>query len=219
MSNTPIADQAAATQAQMAGQLPAEVLAPFAAELEQLAAAGVPDTAAKSGTVMPDGDLLDAHGTPTTLQASLAGKPAVVVLYRGDWCPYCNITLRTYQAELVDELAGRGASLVAISPQKPDGSLNMKETNELTFSVLSDPGNQIAAQLGVLTEATDGTKASQSTLGLDVAAGNADGTAVIPLPTTVIVDASGTIRWIDVHPDYVTRSEPADILAAYDAIL
>jgi hypothetical protein len=39
------------------------------------------------------------------------------------------------------------------------------------------------------------------------------------MPTTVIVDASGAIRWIDVHPDYATRSEPAEILAAYDTAL
>ena len=37
------------------------------------------------------------------------------------------------------------------------------------------------------------------------------------MPTTVIVDADHVIRWIDVHPDYSTRSEPAAILAALDA--
>ena len=29
------------------------------------------------------------------------------------------------------------------------------------------------------------------------------------MPTTVIVDADHVIRWIDVHPDYSTRSERA----------
>jgi peroxiredoxin len=51
----------------------------------------------------------------------------VVVLYRGAWCPYCKITLRTYQSELVPELIRRGATLVAISPRRPDGSLTMLE--------------------------------------------------------------------------------------------
>ena len=83
--------------------------------------------------------------------------------------------------------------------------------------MLSDAGNTIAGKLGVLTEATEEAKASQAALGLDVAASNADGTAVVPMPTTVIVDGSGLIRWIDVHPDYVTRSEPAEVLAADDA--
>ncbi|MBF8188062.1 AhpC/TSA family protein [Nonomuraea sp. K274] len=217
MTTTPIADQAAVLQTNMAQQAPAEVLAPFTEERQQLAATGVPAGVAQPGAQLQDAGLLDAHGQSTTLRGALAGKPAVIVFYRGAWCPYCNLALRTYQAELVEPLNDRGAALVAISPQTPDGSLTMQQTNELTFTVLSDAGNTIAGQLGILTEPTEQAKASQAALGLDVAATNADGTAVIPMPTTVIVDASGKIRWIDVHPDYVTRSEPAQILTAYDA--
>ncbi|WP_326835416.1 peroxiredoxin-like family protein [Amycolatopsis rhabdoformis] len=218
MSTTPIADHAALTQAKLAAQAPAELLAPFDEERRQLTAAGVPADVAQPGTPLPDADLVDAHGGSTTLHTALGGRPAVVVFYRGAWCPFCNLALRTYQAELVEPLAQRGAVLVAISPQKPDGSLTMQETNELTFTVLSDEGNKIAARLGILTEPTDGAKATQAALGLDVAARNADGTAVIPMPTTLVVDAGATIRWIDVHPDYVSRSEPAAILAAFDAV-
>ncbi len=39
------------------------------------------------------------------------------------------------------------------------------------------------------------------------------------MPTVVVVDDAGVIRWIDVHPNYATRSEVADILAAVDAML
>ncbi|TDP96721.1 peroxiredoxin-like family protein [Labedaea rhizosphaerae] len=217
MTETPIADQSTVLQETMAGQLPAEVLAAFGAERAEFAAAGIPSGVATPGTDLPDADVLDVHGNPTTLRAALAGRPAVVVFYRGSWCPYCNLALRTYQTELVEPLTARGGVLVAISPQKPDGSLSMRETNDLTFTVLSDPGNAVAGKLGVLTEPTSDAKAAQAVLGLDVAATNADGTTVIPMPTTVIVDGAGTIRWIDVHPDYATRSEPAEILAAYDA--
>jgi len=35
----------------------------------------------------------------------------------------------------------------------------------------------------------------------------------------VILDAAGTIRWIDVHPNHTTRSEPGQILDALDAAL
>jgi hypothetical protein len=38
------------------------------------------------------------------------------------------------------------------------------------------------------------------------------------MPTTVVLDADGVIRWIDVHPNYTTRSEVPDILAALDRI-
>jgi peroxiredoxin len=218
-SNKTIAEQVVTLQEGMAAQGQAELFAPFGEEQAALAAAGVPTGVTTPGTPMPDGALLSVRGEDTSLAQARRGRPAVVVFYRGAWCPYCNLALNTYQRQLVPELAGRGIELVAISPQKPDGSLTAQETNELTFTVLSDPGNQIAGKLGVLTAPSDGARATQAKLGLDVAAGNADGTATLPMPTTVLVDAEGTIRWIDVHPDYTTRSEPDEILSAIASTL
>jgi peroxiredoxin len=169
---------------------------------------------AEPGSRLPDGELLDVAGEPATLAETLGGKPAVIVFYRGGWCPYCNIALRTYQAQLVPALAERGISLIAISPQTPDGSLSTKESKELTFTVLSDPGNQIAGQLGILTAPSDGTRAAQLQLGLDLTQVNADGTTALPMPAVVIADADGVIRWIDAHLDYTTRTEPGQVLQA-----
>ena len=209
-----IAEQVASLHRASAGQLPAEVAEAFAAEQRDLAAAGHPSGVAEPGSRLPDGELLDVAGEPATLAEILGGKPAVIVFYRGGWCPYCNIALRTYQAQLVPALAERGISLIAISPQTPDGSLSTKESKELTFTVLSDPGNQIAGQLGILTAPSDGTRAAQLQLGLDLTQVNADGTTALPMPTVVIADADGVIRWIDVHLDYTTRTEPGQVLQA-----
>jgi hypothetical protein len=55
-------------------------------------------------------------------------------------------------------------------------------------------------------------------LGLDLTAVNADGTTGLPMPTTIIVDADHAVRWIDIHPNYATRSEPNQILAALDSV-
>jgi len=209
-----IADQVAEQHRASAGQLPADVAEAFAAEQRDLAAAGLPTAAAGPGDRMPDGSLLDVAERPTSLAEALGSSPGVIVFYRGGWCPYCNIALRTYQAQLVPVLAERGIALVAISPQTPDGSLSTRETKELTFTVLSDPGNQIAGQLGILTAPSDGARAAQLQLGLDLTKVNADGTTALPMPTVVVVDAAGVIRWIDVRGDYTTRTEPAQVLQA-----
>jgi len=209
-----IAEQVASYHRASANQLPPEVAEAFATEQRDLAAAGNPPGVAEAGFRLPDGELLDVRGQPTTLAQNLGGNPAVVVFYRGGWCPYCDIALRTYQAQLVPALAERGVGLIAISPQAPDGSLSTKESKELTFTVLSDPGNQIAAQLGILTAPTDGVRAAQLQLGLDLTQVNADRTTALPMPTVVIADADGVIRWIDVHHDYTTRTEPDQVLQA-----
>jgi peroxiredoxin len=209
------------TQAFMTGPaaaMPAEVMDTFAAEQVSLDAAGVPTGVSAPGALMPDGELLDVRGADTSLAQVRAGRPAVVVFYRGAWCPYCNIALRNYQAELAPALAERGFVMIAVSPQKPDGSLSAAQTNELTYAVVSDPGNQLASALGILTAPSPEAAAAQQKLGLNLAEHNADGGLTLPMPTTVVVDATGVIRWIDVHPNYTTRSEVPDILVAVDSI-
>ena len=217
-AHTPTIDeQARATLAGAAERLPADVVAAFSADQADLDARGVPSGVAEPGTAMPDGALLDVHGSPTSLARLRNGKPAVVAFYRGAWCPYCNIALRTYQAELVPALTDRGVELIAISPQKPDGSLTSAESNELTFTVASDPGNELAGALGILSEPSADSLAAQLKLGLDITEANANGGTTLPMPTVVVLDAAGVIRWIDVHPNYTTRSEVPEILGAVDA--
>jgi peroxiredoxin len=211
---TTIADRVTAMQATLTGRLPDQVAGAFGAEQAQLDARGIPTSVAEPGDTLGDFNLLDVHGAATTLSSAVGGRSAVVVLYRGVWCPYCNLALRAYQEDLAPALARDGVALVAVSPQSPDGSLSAQEKNDLTFTVLSDPGNTIANRLGVLTAPTDDAQAAQRTIGLDLLSVNADGTPGLPMPTVVIVDASGVIRWIDVHPNYTTRTEVADILAA-----
>jgi peroxiredoxin len=213
-SSSTIASQVAELKEGLTGRLPAEVAAAFAAEQAELAAGGQPGGIAVPGTVLADASLLDVRGEATGLAKAQDGRAAVLVFYRGAWCPYCNIALRTYQAQLVPALADLGVGLIAISPQKPDGSLSMQEANDLSYTVLSDPGSRLAGQLGILTTGTPDAQKAQETLGLDLTAVNADGTRTLVMPTVAIVDAAGVVRWIDVHPDYTTRSEPGQILEA-----
>lgn len=84
--------------------------------------------------------------------------------------------------------------------------------------MLSDPGNQLAKAAGVLTGPSQEARATQLEHGLDLAQVNADGTTALPMPTVAILDPDGTVRWIDVHPDYSTRTEPVEILGALDQL-
>ena len=197
---------------------PNEVMGAFGREQAALAAVGVPAGVAEVGTPVADAGLLDVHGTPTSLYAAAGGGTAVLVFYRGAWCPYCNIALSVYQQHLLPGLTERGVRLIAISPQAPDGSLSMRDKQDLAFTVLSDPGNSVARGLGILTQPSDEARAAQLELGLDLTAVNADGTISVPMPTVAILDGDHVLRWIDVHPDYSTRTEPAQILGALDQL-
>jgi peroxiredoxin len=190
-----------------------------AAERDRLTAAGVPGEVIKPGTTLSDATLIDPFGTETTLyQAVPAGQPAVIVFYRGAWCPFCNIALNTYQEVLLPQLQIRDVALVAVSPQKPDGSLTMQQKHHLTFSVLSDPNLKLADQVGVVMHLSEVTRQAVIDAGLNFAARNVDGSPALPMPTVLIIDADHVVRWTKVNPDWTERSEPAEIVAALDAL-
>jgi len=218
ITSSPITERVAQMRAAMAAQPPSEVMGAFAREQADLAAGGWPAGVAPVGTVLPDAELLDVHGAPITLSAAVGGGMSVLVFYRGAWCPYCSIALSAYQEQLLPALAERGIELVAVSPQKPDGSLTTQQKNGLAFTVVSDPGNAIAGRLGILTQPSDDARAAQLKLGLDLAAVNADDTSTLPMPATVILGPGRTVRWIDVHPDYTTRTEPGQVIDALDRL-
>ncbi len=188
----------------------------FAREQADLIAGVTPEVAV--GTPAPDAQLIDASGAAVDLYDAIGDSPAVIVFYRGAWCPYCNITLKHYEQNLLPQLAERGVRLVAISPQTPDGSAAAIANGKLTFTVLSDPANKLANELGIVTAPNAEAREAHTLLGFDVADSNADATAGIPFPTVLVVDRARTISFADVHVDYTSRTEVENILAAVDAL-
>jgi len=209
-----IHEQSEKMKAAAAERLPADVLEVFDRSIQNLLDEGIPSDAVSVGDKLASFTLSDATGSPTTLDQLVQEGPTVIVFYRGGWCPYCNLALRTYQRELLPELARFGARLVAISPQTPDQSLSTVEKAELEFTVLSDPGSRIAKRVGIVFQQADDVLEVQRELGLDLAAVNAEGSTELPRPTVLIVDQDRVVRFVDVQPDYTARTEVAVILTA-----
>jgi peroxiredoxin len=215
---TTIAEQANEMKGVAASRLPAEVVAVFESEQAALAAGGVPAGAVSVGDTLAPFALPDATGQTRTLEELTASGPAVIVFYRGGWCPYCNLTLRTYQQELLPQLDEYSARLVAISPETPDASLTTQEKAELTYTVLSDKGVELARSLGITFQPSEEGLASQRELGIDIRSTRADGGTALPMPTVLIVDRNRVVRFVDIHPDYTGRTEVGEILAALQTL-
>jgi peroxiredoxin len=209
-----IAEQVNDLKAAAAGRLPAEVLSVFAADQAALTAEGIPPGSVKAGDKLSSFALPDATGQTVTLDEITADGPAVLVFYRGGWCPYCNLALRTYESDLLPQLGAYSARLVAISPETPDASLTTQEKDELTYTVLSDSGLQLADALGITFDPSAEGLAAQRSFGLDISATRADGGTRLPMPTVLIVDRDQTVQFVDIHPDYTGRTEVSDVVAA-----
>lgn len=214
MSNASIQSQVAEFNQGFEAQIGPALSTTFAQEQADLQSAGTPDSVVSEGTELPDATLITSDDQQVQLSEVLAGSPAVLVFYRGAWCPYCNITLRTYQRELLPILTQQGVKLIAVSPQTPEGSEAAVQGAELEFDVLSDIANQLADALGIVTEPSAEARSAHTELGFDVADNNADGTARIPFPTVLLVDGSGIVQFVDVRTDYTSRTEVAEIIEA-----
>jgi peroxiredoxin len=215
---TTIAAQSNDVKAAAAGRLPAEVVAVFASDQAALAAGGIPTGAVAVGDKLAAFTLLDATGQPRTRDELTVDGPAVIVFYRGGWCPYCNLTLRSYERDLLAQLSAYSARLVAISPETPDASLSTQERAELTYTVLSDTGAHLADALGITFDPSEEGLAAQRALGVDIRTTRADGGTRLPMPTVLIVDPGHIVRFVDIHPDYTGRTEVSEILAALQTL-
>jgi len=213
-----IREQSKQLQATSAAQLPPDVVEVFSRNSQQLRERGIPSGTVKVGDTLASFTLCNAMGTPVTLDDLVSAGPAVLVFYRGGWCPYCNLALRTYQRELLPQLGAWHATLAAISPQTPDKSLSTAEKAGLVFEVLSDPGSRLARRIGIAFEQAEEVLAAQRKLGLDLAQVNEEGSTELPMPTVLIVDPDRIVRFVDVHPDYTTRTEVGDIIGALAGI-
>lgn len=165
-----IRQQSDQTKAAAAEHLPPDVVEVFDRNIRDVVDQGFPQGMVAVGDSLESFTLSDANGAPVSLDDLVEAGPAVIVFYRGGWCPYCNLALRTYQRELLPELAAYDARLVAISPQSPDQSLSTVEKAELAFTVLSDPGSRVAEKFGIVFQEADDVLVAQRKLGLDLAA-------------------------------------------------
>ena len=207
----PYAQQRDQMHETMASQAPAELLNGFAAAARRLDALEFASRAPKVGDQAPDFALPDQHGEEVHLSSLLRLGPVVLIFYRGEWCPYCNLQLRTFQTHL-GQLTAHGAQLVAISPQSPDHSLSMAEKHALGFLVLSDVGARVIDQYGLRYEVDGETRALFETAGTDLGDYNGDGRWVLPAVATFVLDASGVVRYANVRGNWAERAEPIEVL-------
>jgi peroxiredoxin len=170
------------------------------------------------GDTAPNFTLADHLGRPVRLHDRLGSGPVVLVFYRGEWCPFCNVHLRALQ-EILPQITAQGASLLAISPQAPERTLAITEQAGLDFEVLSDVDQDVIKAYHLqFTSPADLQDLIVNVFGTDLRDHTADGSWRLPVPATFVIDHTGTVRAAHVSADFRTRMEPATILATLDKL-
>jgi peroxiredoxin len=120
---------------------------------------------------------------------------------------------------MISEIKSLGATLVAISPQVPEKSLATAEANKVSFEVLSDVGNKVARQFGLVFTLPERLRTIYKQFGADVAAANGDDRYELPLAATYVIDGDGIIRYAFVDTDYTKRMEPEEMVKVIKKII
>jgi peroxiredoxin len=116
--------------------------------------------------------------------------------------------------EALPQFKELGASLIAISPQNPVNSRKSVRQNNLSFPILSDPRNDVAATFGLRFEMPDYLIELYKSLKNDLPAFNGDPSWTLPMPARFVVAQDGLVLYAEVNPDYTRRPEPEDMLPA-----
>jgi peroxiredoxin len=154
-----------------------------------------------SGGRVPDLPLIEVDLGPVHLRRLLDTGPLVLVFIRYAGSAACEETLVAYERTLAPACADLGAHLVAVSPQRPELLAPAKHRNDLSYLVAADPRHALVDAFGIGYPAPEAT----GILGTR--------RAILPYPSVVVADRTGTVRYADVHPFTAARTPAARIIA------
>ena len=197
-------------------RVPAEILAVMAQCTEDLKQEGIEARALRAGDTVPDFSLPNQHGEERRLYDYLAQGPVVLNIYRGGWCPYCNMEMKALHDDL-PRIRRRGAILLGLSPELPDRAQATAESADIDIDILSDRDNRVAEKLGLVFVLPQALRPIYEKIGIDIAASNGDSSFRLPVPATYIISQDGVITYDFVNSDYTQRLEPSEIVRALTA--
>jgi peroxiredoxin len=163
------------------------------------------------GQIIPDGTLVDSELNSTALYEVLNNQKAVIVIYRGGWCPYCNKQL----SELTDiesKIKDLGYRILAISPED---AVNIKESlqkNNINYELYSDAGAQLIQDLGLAFYSNDKTNnyiAKKS---------SGDHSGILPVPAVIVLGADKKVKYIYHDANYKVRLDSNELLSVLNTM-
>ena len=159
---------------------------------------------------VPDLNVVTAEGREQPLRDLIAGKPAVLLFFRGDWCPYSTTSMRALE-EIRAELTKHGILMVGITSRHHSALASTMARNMLGYLLVTDPEQTLIEAMGIRSRTIDEMIGLYEKAGIDLASLNESGDWSLPLEATFLVRADGSICCANAFPHPARRMEPAEI--------
>jgi peroxiredoxin len=213
----PLREQFAERKELIEKYVPAEARAVHARVIAELKESGIGERALPMGAQAPQFELQDHNGRVVRSSDLLSKSRLVICFFRGRWCPFCVGQLEAMN-QWFDDIERASATLLAISPQTVKQSSFMADQHRLKFPLLSDPGNHVARQFGVVYRVPDDQQAVFRRSFINLPLANGDDTWELPVPATYIIERDGSVAYAAVNADYMERPEPIDVVRQVAAL-
>jgi len=211
LDTRPLRDIYAERRALIAKYVPSETQAIHGQAVAELKARHLAANILAVGAKAPQFQLPDQAGQLVSSDDLLAEGRLVVCFIRGRWCPFCVGQMETLNL-ILPQIEQAGATLVAISPQTVKQSFFMHDQHKLRFPLLSDAGNQVARQFGLVYRVPALQESVFRRAFVNLPFTNGDESWELPVPATFILDRDGTILYASANEDYTDRPEPSDLV-------
>ncbi len=182
-----------------------------AASAEDIAPLGV-------GSEMPSAHLQTLEGETIDLREMVTEQPAVLVFYRGGWCPYCTAHLAEL-AKQHDELKAMGFQVIGISPDTHEAAAVTVKEKDLPYTLLADPEMKAAQNFGLAFELSSFTAAKYRIAGIPLGEKDSARRNQLPVPAVYLVENGGNIAFAHYDPGYKTRLDGEKLMEAAEKIV
>ncbi|MEP6806298.1 MAG: peroxiredoxin-like family protein [Flavobacterium sp.] len=150
------------------------------------------------GEKIPNIILKTSENTAVQISDLLKKKKTVLVIYRGGWCPYCNLHLQAL-AEAEKQILDLGYQIIAVSPDAPANLKITEEKDKVKYTLLSDSKGELVKAIGIAYEAPENYK---STINVH---SNGVNTSLLPVPSVFVVNPESDILFEYISPDFKQR--------------
>ena len=154
-----------------------------------------------------------------TFEPAALERPALIVTFRGGWCPYCNMHLSELR-NVVPEIAAMGIDVLFLSGDRPEllykslAADTQDDIADLNYRILSDADAEAAIAFGIAFKASDATISRRYAKGDDIENSSMTRHGILAVPAVYAVDRDGVIAFAFVEPNYRVRLPAGELLAA-----
>jgi peroxiredoxin len=168
------------------------------------------------GTQAPDANVTTLDGKTVKLSDTMAGKPTIVIFFRGGWCPFCSRQLAALGEHELD-LRALGYQIVAVSAEPAAKLAATADATHIRYRLLSDASAAAAQAYSVAYRIPVETGKAYRENGIELSPAPDSNGFWLPVPTAFIVNRAGVIRFVYSNPDPSIRISSEELLSAAKA--